>query len=240
MGLAVSAGAGSPESLAYVESLLGKLEIDRGNYGAAEHAYREALAADPGFPAARSGTGAGRGRAGHARRRRSTRYRSVVERLPLPEYVIGLGEAEIAAGRRAAAERDLALVGVEAKLLRSAGVNVDVELALYEADHGDRGPRRRARPWRLAAGARAFAPPTPTPGRLHSAGRERPRPRMSAAAMRLGSRDPVLPLPRGDDRGERRRPRPRPRTARRTGRADPRLQPALRPRARRASWRALR
>ena len=69
MGLAVSAGAGSPESLAYVESLLGKLEIDRGNYGAAEHAYREALAADPGFPAAASGAGAGGGRAGPARRR---------------------------------------------------------------------------------------------------------------------------------------------------------------------------
>src|SRR3954452_8660859 len=45
MRLAVSAGGGAPENLAYVQSLLGKLEIDRGNYTAARYAYREALAA---------------------------------------------------------------------------------------------------------------------------------------------------------------------------------------------------
>ena len=83
MGLAVSAGAGSPESLAYVESLLGKLEIDRGNYGAAEHAYREALAADPGFPAAGAGLAraeAAQGRLGAA----IERYRSVVDAPAAP------------------------------------------------------------------------------------------------------------------------------------------------------------
>ena len=41
------------------------------------------------------------------------RWRSVADRLPLPEYVIGLGEAELAAGRTAAGERDLQLVGAE-------------------------------------------------------------------------------------------------------------------------------
>ena len=36
-------------------------------------------------------------------------------RLPLPEYVIALGETELAAGRRAAARRDLALVSASSR-----------------------------------------------------------------------------------------------------------------------------
>lgn len=190
MRLAVSAGGGSPENLAYVSSLLGKLEVDRGNYGAAEHAYREALAAVPGFPAAAAGLArvdAAEGRLESA----IDRYREVVERQPLPEYMIGLAEAEIAAGRTPAARRDLALVGVEARLLRSAGVNVDVELALYEADHGD--PRRA-----VALGATAWdrAPSVRSADAyawaLHSAGRDGAAQRMSNQAMRLGSRDPYF------------------------------------------------
>ena len=41
---------------------------------------------------------------------RSAATERVVERLPLPEYAVALAEAELAAGRRAAAREDLALV----------------------------------------------------------------------------------------------------------------------------------
>jgi tetratricopeptide (TPR) repeat protein len=188
MRLAVSAGGGSPENLAYVDSLLGKLEIDRGDYAAARQAYREALAADPAYPPASAGLARVAAAQGHLNQA-IERYREVVDRLPLPEYVIGLGEAEIAAGREAAARRDLALVGVEAGLLRSAGVNVDAELAIYEADHGapakavalGRSAWRRA-PSVRSADAYAWA--------LHSAGENAAALAMSAEAMRLGSRDP--------------------------------------------------
>jgi tetratricopeptide (TPR) repeat protein len=190
MRLAVSAGGGSPENVAYVDTLLGKLNVDRGNYRAAEHAYREALAADPGFPPAAAGLArvdAASGRLGSA----IARYREVVERQPLPEYVTGLAEAELAAGRVAAADRDLALVGVEARLLRSAGVNVDAELAIYEADHGDpaRAVALGARAWHQAPSVRsadAYA------WALHSAGRDAAARRLSRQAMRLGSRDPYF------------------------------------------------
>ena len=66
--------------------------------------------------------------------------RAVANRLPLPEYVIGLGETELAAGRVVQGKRDLALVGAEETLLHANGVNTDVELAVFEADHGS--PRR--------------------------------------------------------------------------------------------------
>jgi tetratricopeptide (TPR) repeat protein len=188
MRLAVSAGGGAPENLAYVDSLLGKLEIDRGQYADARHAYREALAAVPGFLAARAGLAridAADGRLEAA----IDRYRAIVDEMPLPEYVTGLGEAEIAAGHRQAADRDLGLIGVEARLLRAAGVNVDVEMALYEADHVSparavalgRSAWQRA-PSVRSADAYAWA--------LQSAGHEARAERFSAEAMRLGSRDP--------------------------------------------------
>lgn len=182
------AGGGGGEALAYVQTLLGKLDVDRGRYGAAELSYRRALAADPGYAPALAGLArvdAARGSLDAA----IARYREAVDRLPLPEYAIALAEAELAAGRAAAARRDLALVDVEARLLRAAGVDLDVELAIYEADHGDpgravelaRGGWRRA-PSVRAADAYGWA--------LHSAGRDAAALEMSREAMRLGSRDP--------------------------------------------------
>jgi tetratricopeptide (TPR) repeat protein len=136
MQLAVSAGGDAPENLAYVQTLLGNLEFERGTLHEAEMAYRLALARFPGYAPAEAGVArveAARGRLGPAIRR----YQSVVARLPLPEYVIALGETELAAGRTAAARRDLALVGVEERLLQQNGVNTDTELALFEANHGN-------------------------------------------------------------------------------------------------------
>ena len=188
MRLAVSAGAGAPEGEAFVQGLLGKLLADRGRYGAAEHAYRQALATDPGYPPALAGLAgveAGSGDFAQA----IHRYRRVVQRLPLPEYAIALGELEEAAGRGAAAKRDYALVGVEVKLLRANGVNTDVDLALFEANHGD--PARAVilgrRAWSQAPSVRSADAYS---WALYTAGRIGLASSFSERAMRLGSRDP--------------------------------------------------
>jgi tetratricopeptide (TPR) repeat protein len=188
MRLAVSAGSGSVEASAYVLTLLGGLEVARGRYDAADHAYDEALALDPGYPPALAGRArieAGRGRFDAA----ILTYRRVVERLPLPEYAIALAETEQAAGAMDAARRDFALVEAQARLLGAQGVNTDVELALYEADHGD--PRRGVvlgqDAWRRAPSVRsadAYSWALFRAGRLDAASK------FSRRAMRLGSRDP--------------------------------------------------
>jgi tetratricopeptide (TPR) repeat protein len=188
MRLAVSAGAGGPEGEAYVQSLLGKLEADSGRYGAAERAYREAIAIDPGYPPAEAGLAgieAGRGDFASA----IPRYREVVDRLPLPEYAIVLGEAEEAAGRAIAAQRDYGLVGAEIRLLRANGVNTDVDLALFEANHGTpaRAVTLGRKAWRDAPSVRSADAYS---WALYSAGRMGPASRFSREAMRLGSRDP--------------------------------------------------
>lgn len=184
---AVSAGGGAAEHRAYGRTLIGNLELGRGRVAAARRAYREALARDPGHLAARAGLAradAAAGRLGAAARA----LRGVVARQPLPEYALALGEVELAAGRRSAARRDLALVGVHSRLLGDAGVNTDVELALYEADHGD-----PARGVRLARAAWANAPSVRSADALGWALTRAGRPddglRYARRALRLGSRD---------------------------------------------------
>jgi hypothetical protein len=117
--------------------------------------------------------------------------RGLVARLPLPEYAIGLGEAELAAGKVRAARRDLALVRVQQRLLARAGVNTDTELAVFESDHG-----RPARGLRLArgrgGGRRASAPPTRVRVALTRSGRPEASLRWARRARRLGSADPLF------------------------------------------------
>lgn len=190
MRAALSAGGDVAENGAYVQTLLGNLELQRGRVRSAALAYRAALARFAGYVPAQAGlarVAATRGELDDAARR----YRSVVARLPLPEYVVGLGETELAAGRGAAARRDLALVGAEEKLLRSAGVDTDVDLALFEASHGS-----PAHAVELARRAWAAAPSVRSSDALGwaltRAGQPRQGLRHAQAALRLGSRDPLF------------------------------------------------
>jgi tetratricopeptide (TPR) repeat protein len=170
MRLAVSAGSGTAENAAFVQALLGDLHFGRGRLGGAALAYRRALALVPRYAPADAGLArvhAARGDLAGAIRRLS----GVVARLPLPQYVVALGETELAAGRRAAAlgetelaarrraaaRRDLAVVRAEQRLLASSGVNTDVEVALFEADHGSpaRAVALARRAWHSAPSVRS-------------------------------------------------------------------------------------
>jgi tetratricopeptide (TPR) repeat protein len=190
MRLAAAAGGEAPENVAYVQALLGHLEFARGRLDAAGLAYREALALLPGAPAADAGLArvqAARGDLSGAIRR----LRAVVAHLPLPEYVVALGDTELAAGRREQARRDLALVGAEERLLAVAGVNTDVDLALFEADHGSpsRAVALARRAWAAAPSVRSA---DALGWALTRAGRSRVGLRWARRALRLGSRDALF------------------------------------------------
>ena len=190
MRLAASAGGDSRENFAYVQTLLGNLELARGRTATAQRAYRIALARYAGYVPAQAGLArvdVARGDLDGAIRR----YRAVVTRLPMPEYVVGLAEADQVAGHRAAAREDLALVEVQQRLLRRNGVNVDAEMAIVEADHGS-----PARAVELARRAYASAPSVRSADALGwsltRAGKPDEGLRHATEALRLGSRDPLL------------------------------------------------
>jgi tetratricopeptide (TPR) repeat protein len=64
-------------------------------------------------------------------------YKNVVARYPLPEYVIALGDLYAISGDKTSADQQYSLVRAEEQLFRANGVNVDLELSLFESDHGD-------------------------------------------------------------------------------------------------------
>ena len=137
----------------------------------------------------------------------------------------------------AAAQRDYALVGAEVRLLRANGVNTDVDLALFEANHGSAAARGRARPPGLAGGAERPL------GRRALLGPEPGGPRRGGAAL-LARGDAarlarsVLPLPRRDRRPARRAARRRARaTLSRAARPEPPLQRRSTRRGRGGRWR---
>jgi tetratricopeptide (TPR) repeat protein len=128
--------AGTPEDAAWSSNQLADLYWNNGNVAAAARSYRAAVRYDPTFVppvAGLANVAWARGDTTGAIRR----YRKVVARYPLPQYVIALGDLFAAAGQRDQAGRQYGLVRTEEALLRANGVNVDLELALFDTDHGD-------------------------------------------------------------------------------------------------------
>ncbi|MDP9483806.1 MAG: tetratricopeptide repeat protein [Chloroflexota bacterium] len=190
MRRAVLAGGPASENNAYVIVLYGNLAVLSGQPDEAAGAYDAALQAYPDYPAALAGQGRLAVAEGDLVTARA-RFERAADIVPLPEYVIALGEAREASGDVAGAAESYALARAETALFQANGVVVDLELALLEADHGD--PRAALdlakaayadRPTVRAADALAWA--------LLKNGRIAEARKRSAEAVRLGSRDPLL------------------------------------------------
>jgi len=179
--------AGSPDDAAWVSYQLGGLYLRTGRIARAAHAFRQSEALSPSYVPPHAGLARiswERGNVGGAIRG----YRWVVARLPLPEHVIALGDLYTIAGRSQAADDAYALARTEATLFRANGVNVDVELALFEADHGDAATALTdakagwaARHSINAADAMAWS--------LYRSGRFRSAARYERSALHLGTHD---------------------------------------------------
>jgi tetratricopeptide (TPR) repeat protein len=184
-----SAGV-APENLAFTHVQLGNLLVATGDREAAADEYERALELVPGHAPALAGQGrlaVADGRLDEA----IDLFQQAADVVPLPEYVIALADTQAAAGRTDDAARSVELARAEIQLFQATGVMVDLDLALFEADHGD--PKRALRfaeaayaatPNVRAADARAWA--------LHRLGRDHDAKRWSDEALRLGSRDPLF------------------------------------------------
>ncbi len=190
MRLAVSAGAAVPENVAYLQTLTGDLELQRGRPADARMAYRAALARLPGYAPAEVGLARVQNAAGDLDAA-ARRLREVSARLPLTSHLILLAETDLARGDRAGAARDLDVVRAQQQLLEAAGARPDAELVLFEATHGD--PDAAVRVGRqLWADAPSVRSADALGWALTRAGRPDEGLDWARRALRLGSRDPLF------------------------------------------------
>ncbi len=188
MQRAVAAGTPASEATLWVQTQLGHLYLRSGDLAQAERAYRRALWAQPDYAYALAGLARMTAAQGHYHEAIKL-YEPLAARLPLPEFVIALGELYETMDRQDEAKRQYDLVRAIQRLQAGAGVDVDLELALFEADRRDDPARtllqaQRAyerRPSLYAADVLAWA--------LYGAGEYEQAWRYSQEALHLGTRE---------------------------------------------------
>lgn len=132
-----AAGAAKgPAEKAYALFRLGELSWERGEAGEALRLYEGALRTDPAQAEALGGRAralAAMGRGGEAVRD----YRLALGRTPVPRLALELGELLDSLGREEEARVPYDMLDALAVRDGTDGVDDDVVLGLYEADHGD-------------------------------------------------------------------------------------------------------
>lgn len=179
--------AGTGADLAWTSFHLGELRFNSGDVDGAEREYRAGTQADPSYVPNLAGLGKVAWADGDLDQAIES-FVEVTQRYPTPEYVATLGDLYTARGDRSEARRQYALVRAESDLFGANGVNTDLELALFDADHGrPRAALRAARvEWNRrqsvhVADALAWA--------LHRSGRDEEAATYARRAGSLGSRN---------------------------------------------------
>jgi len=135
MELAASAAVGEREAASWTHVQLGLLYLGHAQPVRAEHELNIALTLDPVYYVALDGMAQVQAVLG--RLRTAIGYeRRAVDRVPLPQQVGFLGDLYRAVGDDAAASRQYALIDVIERLLAANGVRNDLDIALFDTDHG--------------------------------------------------------------------------------------------------------
>ncbi len=184
-----------PSDAAFALQYLGELALGQGDPAAAGARFEEGLRVDP----ASVPLLAGRARVQEAQGDRAAALATwavVVRRLPQPSYLAAYGDLLAVAGRQEEAQRQYALVEATHRLLAAQGADVDLETALFDADHGRveqalaAAQRERARRVSVhVEDAYGWA--------LHRAGRSEEALVHVRAAARLGTRSALFAFHRG-------------------------------------------
>ena len=133
MQFAVDAGLPNAESTAWTRTQLGNLYFNSGNFDQAELEYRRTLNDRPGYVYALAGLG--RVRAAQGKTDEAIELLTEATNvMPLPEFVITLGDIYQANGQPDAAQKQYSLVGAIEQLHKANGVDMDMEIALFNAD----------------------------------------------------------------------------------------------------------
>ncbi len=189
MQMAVDA-AGEPqlENTAWTRTQLGNLYFNQGDLPQAEYEYKLTLQGYPNYIYALAGMGhvrAAQGKLDEA----ASYLEKASQIMPIPDILIALGDVYRASGQTAAAKREYNTVHIIQKLYEANGVDLDLEIALFNSDHGydPAGTLAQAkqayqrRPSIYGADVLAWA--------LYQSGMYAEAEQYSQAALRLGTRD---------------------------------------------------
>jgi tetratricopeptide (TPR) repeat protein len=196
MNLALDAAAGVPEPTAWAHVELAKLALGNGRVEVAAEHLRAALAIFPGYVLAleqQARVQAARGELGAA----VATARRAATAVPLPQFVALLGDLLERQGRTTAAARERATVAAIDRVLAANGLRVDLESAVFRADHRIR-PTETVRLARRARAARPSIYGDDTLGwALARAGRCAEAEPWLDRALHLGTKDALLYFHRG-------------------------------------------
>ncbi len=191
MRKAVAIAAPGTEPWLWTASHLGHLYWNSGDLAEAERIYRAVLQQRADYSFAQFGLAriyAARG----DQKQALLILKPLAARLPTPEFLTALGDLYAAQGDKRLAQEQYDLVHVIQTLNAAAGMNVDLELAMFDVTHGEDAVTALAaaqqayaeRPTIYAADALAWA--------LHRTGDDSAAWEYSQEALRLGTEDALL------------------------------------------------
>ncbi|MEU0528383.1 tetratricopeptide repeat protein [Streptomyces niveus] len=118
-------------------------------------------------------------------------YTAAVSIIPLPQYVLGLGELQQSLGRNDQARTQYGILRAQEQVRMAGGAPADTDAILFEADHGDAAravtmarAAVRARPFIAVQDACAWA--------LHRAGRDAEALAYADRSLSLGTRNSLF------------------------------------------------
>ena len=190
MQRAVDSGTPNLESTAWVRTQLGNLYFNTGDVDQAEVEYEVTLQNRSDYVYALAGLGRVQAAKGNTQEAIKLLNKAIAI-MPMPEFVITLGDLYQVSGQQEKADQQYKLVSTIEKLYRANGVDMDMEIALFNADH-DRNLvetltlARKAyanRPSIHGADALAWA--------LYKTGNYNEAQKYSQEALKLGTKDPL-------------------------------------------------
>ncbi|MEV6958090.1 tetratricopeptide repeat protein [Streptomyces sp. NPDC051207] len=187
--------AATPADRAFARLHLATLAQEAGDARTALREAQDGLRAAPGDAPLLEARARAHAALGHNRQAVAD-YAAAVETVPLPQYLIGLGELQESLGNTKEARKQYEVLRAHEQVRRASGEPPDVDAILFEADHGS--VERAVTMGRTAVRDRPFiAVQDACAWALHRAGRNEEALAYADRALALGTRSALFHYHRG-------------------------------------------
>ena len=184
-------GDGTPEHSAWANAQIANFYFSTGRIDDARSHYEQSLAIFPGYVHALAGIGRVAAADGDMPRAIDY-YTRAINTVPLPEYVIALGDVYAAAGDAKNAQAQYDLVGAIEQLYAANGVNLDLQIGLFNADHDRNVPATVDRAKAAYVQQSSIQAADALAWVQYKAGNISEARTAIEAALRVGTRDPLI------------------------------------------------